>query len=117
MTLLLATLLTLCPTVGIRSDCVSDGDSIVVGRERVRIENIDAPELGGKCPQEATLALKARDRLTVLLRPGFTLQRTGKDRWNRTLAVVRDHRGRNVGDILILEKLARPWAGRRQPWC
>lgn len=116
MTLILATLLTLCSTVGIRSDCVHDGDSIVVGRERIRIENIDAPELDGKCPQEAALALKARDRLTVLLRPGFALQRTGTDRYGRTLARITAN-GRDIGQQLIREQLARPYRGKREPWC
>ncbi|PAP96113.1 thermonuclease family protein [Mesorhizobium wenxiniae] len=39
-----------------------------------------------------------------------------KDRYGRTLATI-EVDGRDVGDILIGEGLARPWTGKRRPWC
>jgi endonuclease YncB( thermonuclease family) len=39
-----------------------------------------------------------------------------RDRYGRLLRVVlRD--GRSLGDILIVEGLARRWNGARRPWC
>lgn len=96
---------------------ITDGDTIRCGDERIRIENIDTPELrGAKCPQEALWAAEARDRLTTLLRPGFEVHRSGRDRYGRTLARLTVN-GIDVGQVLIAENLARPYAGGRRPWC
>ena len=97
---------------------VHDGDTFRCGSERIRIADIDAPELRGKCPSERALALRARNRLAELLRQPFTLVRSGRDRdrYGRLLRVV-VQRGRSVGDVLVREKLARTWTGRREPWC
>jgi hypothetical protein len=71
---------------------VVDGDTLDVGGERIRIVNIDTPEMPpkAKCASEADGALRARDRLDRLVRAGpVTLERTGTDRYGRTLAHVR----------------------------
>lgn len=97
-----------------------DGDTIFCGRDRIRIADIDAPEMRGRCPYETALARRARDRLAVLLREPFTLQRAGRnmDRYGRLLrVVVRVRDRRSVGDVLVREGLARTWTGRREPWC
>jgi endonuclease YncB( thermonuclease family) len=44
------------------------------------------------------------------------LQRTGTDKYGRTLAYVSVD-GKDVGDILMQRGLARPWRGHREPWC
>ncbi|WP_324252007.1 thermonuclease family protein [Roseibium aggregatum] len=44
------------------------------------------------------------------------IARSGKDKYGRTLARVSVN-GIDAGGILIVEGLARPWEGRRQPWC
>lgn len=96
---------------------ITDGDTIRCGDERIRLMSIDTPELHSpKCPQEALQAAEARDRLRELLSGGFTVERHGKDVYRRTLAVVRVN-GRDVGEQLVAEKLARRWTGRREPWC
>lgn len=114
--ILLAAAIAVCPP-GPRDNCVVDGDTLWHNGEKVRIANIDTPELHRpKCPQEALQAREARDRLVTLLRPGFTLQRAGNDRYGRTLARVSVN-GRDIGQQLVSEGLARKWTGRREPWC
>lgn len=106
-----------CPAQGTRITCVHDGDSFIIERERIRIADIDTPELDGECSGERALAIRARDRLIVLLNSEpFEIRRQGEDRYGRTLAIVMNSRG-SVGDQLLREGLARTWSGRREPWC
>ncbi|WP_140847988.1 thermonuclease family protein [Paracoccus sp. FO-3] len=107
-----------CESAEIR---VWDGDSIRLGTTRqseaVRIFNIDAPEIEGQCLYESGLALQSKIRLAELLKGRrVEILRQGTDRYGRTLAAIRVE-GRDVGDILVSEGLARTWAGRREPWC
>jgi micrococcal nuclease len=98
---------------------VIDGDTFVHAGERIRIADIDTPELQARCPAEARLAAAARDRLGGLLAAGvFELRRLGRDRdrYGRLLRVVKRD-GRSIGDALVAEGLARTWSGRREPWC
>lgn len=98
---------------------VIDGDTIDVAGERVRLVNIDTPEMPPKarCAAEADGALRARDRLQALVASGdVALARTGTDRYGRTLAHVSVD-GADVGHALIAAGLARPWEGRRRTWC
>lgn len=100
---------------------VWDGDSIRLGTTRqseaVRIFNIDAPEIEGQCAYETDLALQSKIRLAELLKgQRIEILHQGTDRYGRTLAAIRVE-GRDVGDILVDEGLARTWAGRREPWC
>lgn len=108
--------LTLCAP-GPRDNCVVDGDTFWLAGEKVRIADIDTPELGGQCPSEKDGARRARDRLLTLLNAApFEIRREGKDRYGRTLAIVTNGRG-SVGDQLVAEGLARTWSGRREGWC
>jgi micrococcal nuclease len=101
-----------------------DGDTVVIGAERIRIANIDAPELHrAGCDAERRLALVAKARMAELLASGALAVHVGdpkdgriRDRYGRTLATITVD-GRDVGDILVAEELARPWDGRRHPWC
>ena len=115
--LLTAIALAICPPTGVRVTCVHDGDSVVVERERIRIADIDTPELNGKCEAERRLAIRARDRLLVLLNSEpYRIERTSKDRYGRTLGIVSNSRG-SIGRQLVAEGLARKWEGRRRSWC
>lgn len=101
-------------------DCVIDGDTFYLGRQSIRIADIDTPETrGARCAYEATLGDRATHRLHALLNAGpFQLQAGARDadRYGRKLrTVMRD--GRSLGDVLVTEGLARPWTGRRLPWC
>ena len=98
---------------------VIDGDTFVYGDERIRIADIDTPELRGRCPEETRLARQATERLDALLAAGpFELHKVGRDRdrYGRQLRVV-TRNGRSLGDVLVSEGLARTWSGRREPWC
>lgn len=96
-----------------RWHCVHDGDTVWWQGEKIRIADIDAPELKGRCKKETRLAIRARDRLVVLLNSGrpIELHRTGVDRYGRTLA-----RFDGIGEQLIREGLASRWPQRRN-WC
>jgi len=98
---------------------VTDGDSFRYCGERIRIADIDTPELRSRCEQERRMAVAARERLRELLAAGpFELRRLGRDqdRYGRRLRVVVRH-GQSIGDQLVRERLARAWTGRREPWC
>lgn len=87
------------------------------GSERVRVLGLDTPEIEGKCSYEIRMAKKAKRRLAELAN-GHHVQilRNGEDKYGRTLACVLVN-GNDVSQILINEGLARPWRGRREPWC
>lgn len=105
--------LTLCPAPPVpRITCVVDGDTVWINREKIRLIDIDAPEMHGDCPRESRLARASRDRLLSLMRTRhFTIERNGRDRYGRTLARLGD-----LGKILVDEGLARKW-GDRRGWC
>lgn len=116
LTILAYAALSICAP-GPRDNCVVDGDTFWLDGEKVRIADIDAPEMNGRCPSESRLAIASRDRLRQLLNSEeFKLHRAGQDRYGRTLAVVTID-GYSVGDVLVSEGLARTWTGRREPWC
>lgn len=103
-----------------RASCRAiDGDSLVCGQERVRIVGLDTPEIRGRCRTEVRLARAARARMQQLVVRGITLERRGRDRYRRTLAVVRVRGGQDVADIMIRERLARAYdgSGQRRGWC
>jgi micrococcal nuclease len=98
---------------------ITDGDTFRIREERIRIANIDTPEMPGRarCADEEVLALKARTRLGELLAAGpVTIEREGVDRYGRTLALVRVS-GVDVGEQLIAEGAAQRWMGRKATWC
>jgi len=102
-------------------NCVIDGDTIRHGGVKIRLADIDTPEVfSPKCPYEANLGRQATERLQELLNAGpIALERSGSrdtDRYGRKLRVV-TRNGRSLGDILVSEGLARRWDGRRRSWC
>ncbi len=100
---------------------VIDGDTFDHGGMRVRIADIDTPEVQGRCPDETRLAARATQRMRALLAAGpFELHPPGdgrdEDRYGRKLRIV-TRGGRSLGDVLVAEGLARTWTGRREGWC
>lgn len=97
-----------------------DGDTFDHGGTRIRIADIDTPEIQGRCPFETGLAARATGRMRALLAAGpFELHPIGgrdEDRYGRKLRIV-TRGGRSLGDQLVAEGLARTWSGRREPWC
>jgi endonuclease YncB( thermonuclease family) len=103
-----------------RYTCVVDGDTIWLDGQNLRLQSYDTPEpyndiCGGQA--EVALAKRASARLLDLLNANpFTVDTAGHDRYGRTLATIRIG-GRDVGDILINEGLARRWPNGREFWC
>lgn len=105
----------------VRRTCVVDGDTFWLDGVKIRIADIDTPEIGQpQCDREYQLGMKATYRLVELLNAGpFELRTIGErdeDRFGRKLRVV-IRGGRSLGDQLVSEGLARTWSGRREPWC
>lgn len=105
----------------VRRTCVVDGDTFWLDGVKIRIADIDTPEIGQpQCDREYQLGMRATYRLVELLNAGpFELRMIGErdeDRFGRKLRVV-IRGGRSLGDQLVSEGLARTWSGRREPWC
>lgn len=100
---------------------VIDGDTFDAAGTRIRVADIDAPEVHGRCPYETDLAARATIRMRALLDAGpFDLDPLpggrDEDRYGRKLRIV-TRGGRSLGNVLVEEGLARTWTGRREPWC
>lgn len=109
---------TICGRV--RFNCVVDGDTFWYRGEKIRVADIDTPEVSKPgCAAERALGVRATMRFLDLLNEGpFELVPADRDRdrYGRSLRHV--HRnGASLGHQLIKEGLARPWEGRRRPWC
>ena len=103
-----------------RATCVVDGDTFWHLRVKIRIADIDAPELSPPhCETERMKGEAAKRRLLDLLNAGpFSLVAADRDedRLGCKLRVVR-RAGHSLGATLIAEGLARPWGGPRRNWC
>ena len=98
---------------------VIDGDTFRYRGEKIRVADIDTPEIHGRCEYETALAARATNRMAQLLAAGpFELRSVERDtdRYGRKLRIV-TRNGRSLGDQLVAEGLARTWSGRREPWC
>ena len=102
------------------SDCVVDGDTFYLGGDKVRIAGIDAPETHpSRCVREAELGEAATASLRAMLGSGpITLSAIDRDRdhYGRLLRNVAVD-GRDVGEALIAQGVARAYDGGRRPWC
>jgi len=102
--------------------CLVDGDTLWLSGENIRLKDFDTPEpqssiCGGQ--REVALAHQASVRMLELLNNNeWTIERFGLDstRSKRRLATIRIG-GRDVGDILIEERLARAWPNGDEWWC
>lgn len=106
-----------------RVTCVVDGDTVWIDGEKIRLADIDAPEIEAPCVDARVKAALAAGRLAELLgRGGYVIARGDpvdgrqQDRFGRSLAVILVD-GVSVGSVLVDEELARPWTGRRENWC
>ncbi|NSY94567.1 thermonuclease family protein [Agrobacterium tumefaciens] len=111
---------------------VIDGDTIKCDGQNMRLlgggvpfkSGVDAPEMGSraKCRQEGYLALKAKARLKELLLDGVPrIEDSGaRDRTQsrRPLVNIYLPDGREAGQVLMSEGLAREWRPKhRIDWC
>ena len=106
--------------------CVVDGDTFKLGKRRIRIIGIDAPEVHGQCAQEIRLAEQATARLQSLLNQGpFTMVgHVGElqDRYGRDLRTLTRRRPdgttQNIATELRESGLAaRYMGGIKRSWC
>ncbi len=102
------------------TNCVVDGDTFYIGGQKVRIAGIDAPETHDyRCRSELQLGERAARDLQALLNSGaVTMTSIDRDRdvYGRLLRNVSVN-GRDVGEALIADGVARGYAGGRRPWC
>lgn len=113
-----------------RVDYVVDGDTfgatVMLDEDisvpvRVRIRDIDTPEIHGKCATEREMAARAKTRLGEMLPVGSIVELTNirDDKYlGRIDANVRDSRGGDVSAHMVRAGLARRYnGGKRAGWC
>jgi len=103
-----------------RVNCVVDGDTLWIDGDKIRIADINTPEVTSpQCRDEAVLGARATKRLQQLVNAGpFELRRIDRDvdHYGRALRTL--HRdGRSLGEIMVADGLAHRWGGRRGSWC
>lgn len=106
---------------GQRYTCVVDGDTLWFEGQKMRLEGYDTPEsttniCGGR--NEIALARRATARFIELLNTTEIeiYSAGGSDRYGRDLVRITSN-GRDVGDILVSEGLARYWPDGPEFWC
>ncbi len=96
-------------------------DGIEVLSVSIRLINVDTPEIHGQCDYETRRALYAKQRLSELIPEGSTVEikNIKNDKYpGRIDANVYDFANRDVGLVLIHEKVGRPYSGgKRKSWC
>lgn len=100
---------------------VIDGDTIDVRGERVRVANLDAPDVGShaKCALEERRGQAAKAYAIRLVRGAGEVglaDRQGVDRYGRSLARVTLDRA-DFAALMIDAGHGRPWRGRSSNWC
>lgn len=107
---------------GARVNCVVDGDTFWFQGAKIRIADINTPEVSEpQCAREAQLGAAATQRLLALLNAGpFTIgpnpDGRDQDKYGRLLRTV-SRGGQSLGAVLVREGLAEEWRGSRSGWC
>jgi micrococcal nuclease len=94
-----------------------DGDTL---RLKLRLADIDTPEIKGDCQNESKLALVARDHsFHFITSYRVTITVVGKGYYGRPLVRVVRSDGLSLSDSLIKEGLAVPYVKglKDNPWC
>ena len=120
-----------CLATPVRVTYIIDGDTFVgdilladkteVMSVKVRLRNVDTPELHGACESEIRRAEYAKQRLGELIPVGSTVEikNVKNDKYaGRIDANVYDSANRDVGQVLVKEKVGRAYnGGKRRSWC
>lgn len=109
-----------CGTSGL-TNCVIDGNTFWHKGIKVRLANINAPDIDqAGCEAERQRAFAAKVRLRDLLNAGkFDLiewHQQDSDQAGRKLRVVMRN-GQSLGELMVKEGLVRHANGQQQPWC
>ena len=121
----------MCLATPVRVTYIIDGDTFVgdilladkteVMSVKVRLRNVDTPELHGDCESEIKRANYAKQRLGELVPVGSTVEikNVKNDKYaGRIDANVYDSANRDIGLVLIKEKVGRAYSGgKRKSWC
>ncbi|WP_326492246.1 thermonuclease family protein [Rhizobium leguminosarum] len=103
-----------------RVNCVVDGDTFWFDSQKIRVADIDTPELSPpRCVAERIKGEAAKSRLLDLLNAGTFSLSAGfrdEDKYGRKLRTV-TRAGNSLGAVLTQEGLARSWDGARHGWC
>ena len=101
-----------------RVTCVVDGDTLLYQGTKIRLLDIDAPEVEGRCANERQLAQAATAELTRLLNTGLVrIAYEGQDLYGRHLARIWVREG-EIGTAMLTAGLAEPFGQRGpSPWC
>lgn len=100
---------------------VIDGDTIDVRGTRVRVANLDTPDIGShaKCAAERQLGEASKRHAIQLVRSAKRVEIVRPerlDRYGRTVAHI-SLDGRDFGEMMLRAGQARPWRGRSSNWC
>lgn len=116
----------LCDAPGYAATCVVDGDTFRIGKRRIRIQGIDAPEREGRCAAESEASVRATRALSAWLNSGpFRMLPEGtvpRDRYGRELQSVwrvqPDQSREDLAQTLMRQGHAAPFGGNGKPdWC
>ena len=120
-----------CLATPVRVAYIIDGDTFIgdillsdkteVKSVKVRLRNVDTPELHGDCQSEIKRAKYAKQRLAELIPVDSVVEINNikNDKYpGRIDANVYDSANRDVGKILVKEKVGRVYkGGKRKSWC
>ena len=103
---------------GVGDNCVLDGDTIYVQREKVEIAGIEAPQIkGSACGDERERGIDAAVRLADLLNSGeVTVSDPFLDNYGRSVRSVAVN-GKDVGKAMLAARVVRPYTGEKHDWC
>ena len=120
-----------CLAMPVRVAYIIDGDTFVgdilladkteVKSVKVRLRNVDTPELHGNCESEIKRAEYAKQRLAELIPVDSVVEikNVKNDKYaGRIDANVYDASNRDIGLVLVKEKVGRSYnGGKRKSWC
>ena len=117
---------TLCGEKG-SAACVIDGDTLAIGKRRIRLSGYDAPEIDGACEAEKAKAREARAALQTWLNAGQFLLDGGeeppRDQYGRELRGARrvapDGGEEWLAEHMVAQGLAEDggWGASAIDWC
>ena len=127
----IGTVCQICLATPVRVTYIIDGDTFVgdvlladkteAMSVKIRLRNVDTPELHGDCESEIKRAKYAKQRLSELIPVGSTVEikNIKNDKYTgRIDANVYDSANRDIGSVLIKEKVGRSYnGGKRKSWC
>ena len=86
---------------------------------KIRLRDIDTPEMNGKCTAEKTLARRAKAfAARWLAQDSLRLVNVSYGTYaGRVLATTQSPDGATLSDALLEAGLAKPYRGRKADWC